>query len=265
MQSILRGWNRWRPHIFAPIRKGLQVKPDVLKTSKPAYDRKPPWWARFTYTFIITDLAVTAAMAELVFDTWTEEKVLPEGETVNTKTTTAASTSGEAKDTEGPPKTFVARPLWQRLPLAGAQIAVGVGIAIMILTSHARIVRQLYVVPSSSLVQNEAYAALAHSPQSRFVLIKSANGAASSGHVFPLDACKLERGHDDAEMNVHVQGIRGNFWVGLPGATVNGEKTQSTWHAREALYNAFYGKDGKKMMAREAWNIKDGQPSIRAK
>ena len=59
MQSVLRAWARYSPHLLAPIREGLRVQLDALKTIKPVYERRPPWWARFTYTIILADLAVT--------------------------------------------------------------------------------------------------------------------------------------------------------------------------------------------------------------
>lgn len=153
---------------------------------------------------------------------------------------------------------YVLRPVWQRFGVAGAQFVFGLGVALAILTTHARIVRQLYIFPRSALVQNKAYTsfALKVPAQTPFLLIKTANPLAPGGHVFPFGACTVKRGVDDNELELAVPGVRGQFWLGLPGAAINGEQ-MAPWYAREALYFARYGpKAGKKVMAEHGWEAK---------
>ena len=59
MQTVLRTWRQYRPHFGAPFRQELRVRPDVLKRATPLYERRPPWWARFTYTLVLADMLVT--------------------------------------------------------------------------------------------------------------------------------------------------------------------------------------------------------------
>ncbi|KAF7798871.1 hypothetical protein EIP86_010099 [Pleurotus ostreatoroseus] len=190
-------------------------------------------------------------MAELGLSHWTEEKVVeptahPQGASQDPVPTTDSV----------PQKEYVLRPLYQRLPFAGAQLFLGLSVAWAIVTTHARLVRRLYLLPHTALVQNRAYTAAVESlRQQRFVLVQTANPLAPGGHVFPLSWCKLRRPRDEGTMEFTVESLKVAFWLGLPGARIRGEELRSPYHMREALYQEWYGaREGKRMMAQTAWH-----------
>ena len=200
-------------------------------------------------------------MTELAWNMWTIEKEPEEGagkapdtvapnssrrpDSADAMTHPAQSPDADSSNTTPPAteetKVYVRRPWYQRVPFAGAQIAVGIGIAVMVLTSHARVVQRIRVVPASTLVQNEAYRRLAPAlqpvtragkgkkqaasstravPDEQFIFLEAASNRRGHGNVFPLKSCMLERGVNDEELGLIVEGLRGKFWLGLPDAAV---------------------------------------------
>lgn len=142
------------------------------------------------------------------------------------------------------------RPLWQRLPIAGGQLFIGIVLATLIMGSRSRIVRRLYVVPGSSISPNPLVQAI--SPKQRFLVLQSVHHFRGQGYVTPMQSCTLSKGRDDTEVNIAVKGVKGGFLVGLDGATVEGKK-EPVWHSRETIFTAFHGKEGKKMLAKHGW------------
>lgn len=142
------------------------------------------------------------------------------------------------------------RPIWQRIPIAAGQLFVGIALATLLLGSRSRIVRRLYVIPGSSISPNPNIQPTF--PKQQFLIVQSVHHFRGQGYVAPLKSCHLEKGRDDTEVEMLMKGVTGRFWLGLEGATVEGKK-EPVWNTRENIFTAFYGKEGKKVLAKQSW------------
>ncbi|KAH9922581.1 hypothetical protein B0H21DRAFT_701452 [Amylocystis lapponica] len=197
------------------------------ESAKPLYECIPPWWGRFTYLLVGADLVVTAAACELTWSHWTVWE------------------DGDGKEAAG---RYVARPWYIRGGFALGQLFLGVAVASLLLGGRSRLVRRLWILPplpAPALDQT--------GKDARRLRIQSMHHFRRQGKEYPLRHCMLKRGVDEKEMLIHVADVRGRFWVGLEGASINGEKLP-VWKARDAIYTSWYGEEkGRKLRAEEKW------------
>jgi len=165
----------------------------------PLYETRPPWWARFTWGFIAADLLVTSTMTEL---TWTKWTLPPE------------------KPDDGPGRR---RPAWQRAGLCLGHLALGVGLATVLLIARSRVVRILHVLPPSS----------SGAPK-QLLIAAAAHGHARRGAVVPFARTRIDPGRDKSEVILRIQDVRGHWWIGLERARLRGTPVPAA-RMREAL------------------------------
>ncbi|KAI0087088.1 hypothetical protein BDY19DRAFT_1073734 [Irpex rosettiformis] len=238
----------------------LQGVGPTLDAYKPVYERKPPWSARWTYPIIFAQIGVSCALTELIIHHWTELKT-PE------PTTDSAQVNGDAP----PPKPeYVLRPWYQRAGAVLGQFCVGAFVCVLLLNSRARIVRKLYLIPSSAVTETAlspklpptskhtpgqaASKAHNHNPNDDKILVmQNVYHFRGQGNVFPFSSTDLSAGYDSNELAFEVAGRRGKFYMGLQDASVNGEKMDNAWAAREALFKIWYGTKGKSEMSKYHW------------
>lgn len=234
-----------------------------LDAYKPVYDRKPPWSARWTYPIIFAQIGVryvlsscilaqqvlilpSCALTELIVHHWTELKEPAEG----------ADTPGSIQASDGDKATgpeYVLRPLWQRAAAAFAQFGLGAFVCVLLLNSRSRIVRRLYLLPSSAVTQTALSPKLPKSNRGGEVLVaQNVYHFRGQGNVFPFSQTQLARGFDQSEVAFEVPGVRGKYYLGLEDAKINGE-LQPLWQTREALFRLWYGAKGKKEMSKFGW------------
>ena len=167
-----------------------------------------------------------------------------------------------------PPKPeYVLRPFYQRAGAALGQFCVGAFVCILLLNSRARIVRKLYLLPSSAVTETalSPKMPLKSKPKTptnstttrpnddKVLVLQNVYHFRGQGNVIPFASTSLEAGYDTNELAFSVDGRRGKFYLGLEGASVNGEKMDNAWKAREALFKLWYGSKGKAEMSRYNW------------
>lgn len=182
----------------------------------------------------------------------------------------SSKSEADSKQTKAPQQQkqpeYELRPLYQRAGAALGQFCVGAFVCILLLNSRARIVHKLYLLPSSSLTETALSPKLPSSPaqlkskskvtvqnEEKILVMQNVYHFRGQGNVFPFSDTTLSQGYDPNEVAFEVKGRRGKFYLGLEGACVNGERFDSTWKAREALFRVWYGEKGKREMARFNW------------
>lgn len=229
---------------------------ESLESYTPLYDRKPPWWTRWTYFLVAADIITTVTACELTWNHWTQWEALPDEPESGDS---AAKPTAQEKDAKEKKGHYVLRSWWQRVPFAGGQLFLGIALAALILGSRSRIVRRLYILPpaspSSSTSQTAVRAPIlsaAPSGNGRIVL-QGVDHWRTQGKVFPKTECTLERGKDESELILWINNVRGHHWFGMQDATINGKKLP-VWQSREEIFKAWYGEEkGKKMSVEERW------------
>lgn len=189
---------------------------------------------------------------------WTEFRPLEEAD--------APASSSKATDAKpdaqnDPPKgEYVLRPIWQRTGAVVGQFGLGAFVCVLLLNSRARIIRRLYLIPSSDVAPTTLAPKLPKpKPSSRqpdrdqVLVAQNVYHFRGQGNVFPLSCCRLTKGYDPNEVALEVAGVRGKFYLGLDGVTINDEPQTSTWNTREALFKLFYGSKGRTQMAKVGW------------
>jgi hypothetical protein len=210
-------------------------------------------------------------LTELILHHWTELKTPPP--------------DGSTDDATTREPEYVLRPLYQRAPAVLGQFCVSAFVCILLLNSRARIVRRLYVLPSSALTptalspvlstpSSASTAAVARlkskkskQPQkhqgesgeqqqqqqlSQVLVAQNVYHFRGQGNVFAFDRTRLVQGYGTNELAFEVDGWRGRFYLGLDGARVEGQQMDQ-WKAREALFKVWYGARGPREMARYNW------------
>ncbi|GJE94709.1 hypothetical protein PsYK624_108800 [Phanerochaete sordida] len=212
-------------------KQGIQLLHDVT----PVFEAKRRWTSRWTYTLVLTQLAVTVAGADLIFNHWTERVDPP------------ADAPPDAKPE------FRLRPVWQRIALATGEYAIGAAIAYLLINMRSRLVRRLYVLPGTAV---NAAAPLAPKlrPTDRALVVQNAMHWRGQGKVFPFSTTRLDAGSTDSELLLKVDGESGAWLMALQDAKVDGEEGSSMWDLKKKLYTTWYGeKKGLKELAKHGW------------
>ncbi len=203
----------------------------------------------------------SCALTELIMHHWTQLKPTDESES-SSKTEVDTDQTKVPQQQQHPE--YELRPLYQRAGAALGQFCVGALVCILLLNSRARIVHKLYLLPSSSLTETALSPklpkpSLPRHPKSKvrneekILVMQNVYHFRGQGNVFPFSDTTLVQGYDPNEVAFEVKGRRGKFYLGLEGACVNGERFDSAWKAREALFGVWYGEKGKREMARFNW------------
>lgn len=121
------------------------------------------------------------------------------------------------------------RPVWQRLGLSTAHLAIGVGACTALIVAQARFVRTLAIIPPSAGVKNQR------------LFVQGAHNLRRNGVTFPLNKCSLEEGRNQTEMILRVGGERGHWYIGLEDSVVKGQKSGLS-EARAAILSGWGGK-----------------------
>ncbi len=187
---------------------------------------------------------------ELIWSHWTQlEEVID----------ASANTPGGSKAATEPVTTearYVLRPWYQRVGLITGQVTMGAGLIVLLFTARMRIVRRLYVIPSSRLIPNSPTAKLVKSPNDRFLLVQSVLHLRDEGKIHPLSECQLQLGDQDDELDILINGSGIKYWLKMEDASILGDK-KAVWPAKEALYKVWYGRAGKRLMAKDGWTKQD--------
>ncbi|KAK7692018.1 hypothetical protein QCA50_005423 [Cerrena zonata] len=266
LRTVVRSFLQKRASVDTSLlRQGID--PSALRGLKPFYERKLPIWSRYTYTLVCINVLVTVSAAELTLRHWTKLEDLPEP--------SPNSPSGSTEPQEE--RKWVLRPLYHRLPLALVHLGIGYGIINLVLTSRARTVRRMWVIPppettpvsnpglqatrhnlnnikptSPSLTQTQPHNPTQYSPKSQLI-IQTAKHVPTQGRVSQIRACSLISGSaKDASdsLRLKIPGFQGMFTIGLNDVLIEGEKKDKR-EASEALYKLF-GK-------RVKWVFNDAQ------
>ena len=153
------------------------------------------------------------------------------------------------------------RPIWQRAGAVVGQFALGAFVCVLLLNSRARMIRRLYLVPSSSIIETPLAPKLPKGkPQSKasqalrdqVLIAQNVYHFRGQGNVFPLSQCRLTKGFDQNELALEVAGRRGKFYLGLDRVKMNNEPLPN-WNTREALFKMFYGTRAQTEMAKLGW------------
>jgi len=150
----------------------------------------------------------------------------------------AVKDESEPNQKDKPPSAeyYVLRPAWQRLGLCGIFFGGGVAAAAALFIGRIRFTRTFDVFPR--LVDTKRPLIR---PSQRQVFIQSVGHYRNKGIVFPLDKCLLEKGRDDTEILLLVEGERAHWYMDLSGALIDGEKVSSTYKAREIILKNWKG------------------------
>ena len=215
--------------------------------------------------------------ADMTLRHWTQLEDLPEP---------LPNSPPGSESTEPQERKWVLRPLYYRLPVALVHLGIGYGIINLVLTSRARTVRRIWVLPptepaTSSTANSTIQAArAAHnlkpnpstnsnasptsptlqsltptqiSPKSQLI-IQSAKHLSTQGRVSQLRACSLVSGSvkdtSSDSLRLKIPGFQGLFTIGLDGVLIDGEK-KDAGAAGEAL-RRLWGK-------RVKWVVNQGQ------
>ncbi|KAI0688472.1 hypothetical protein BC835DRAFT_1284626 [Cytidiella melzeri] len=239
----------------------LQGVGPTLEAYKPVYERKPPWSARWTYPIIFCQIAVSCALTELIMHHWTELKTPASDEPYTSTSPPGTQVTLPEKPNPTPAPEYVLRPLYQRLAAATGQFCVGAFVCVLLLNSRARIVRRLYLLPSSAVTPTTLSPKLPPNPKGpsktsafddRVLVAQNVYHFRGQGNVFPFAGTKLSQGYDQNELAFEVVGRKGKFYLGLADAVVNGEKLDG-WRTKEALFRLWYGAKGRSEMNKYNW------------
>lgn len=195
--------------------------------------------------------------ADLTLRHWTKLEDLQEA--------SPNSTSSSETTASGPQeRKWVLRPLYQRLPVALVHLGIGYGIINLVLTSRARTVRRIWVLPptesaTSSAANSELQAARnnlkagstsattvspqsppAYSPKSQLI-IQSAKHLPTQGRVTSIRSCSLISGsvkETSDSLRLKIPGFQGMFTIGLDDVLIDGKKKDKR-EASDAMHKLF--------------------------
>ncbi|OBZ69562.1 hypothetical protein A0H81_10113 [Grifola frondosa] len=202
-------------HFWRPTENLKAQGVESLKDVAPLYECRPPWWGRWTY-FV---------------------SLIPQDESPSGKGTSADDTSQVMGHYE-------LRPLWQRGSFAIGQLVLGLSIAVLLMGGRSRIVHKMYILPPAAPAKPTASLRseeLATRADARRLVVRSPYHFDTQGRVFPLRDVTLSMGKNDTDMSLQAKNIRGEFWLGLQSATVEGKKL-SLRDAKERLFTIWYGE-----------------------
>ena len=181
----------------------------------------------------------SAAGGELVLTQWTRPVESESKETSQSQPETKPETPAQQE--------YELRPLWQRIPMVGLQIAATATICMVLLRARSRTVRRLYILPSDA----SANASLAQQPK-RTLVLQNVWQFGGQGKVFPF-AGTLERSPRDEEIILSIP-QEGDYLLPLAKAKINGTPADSTYSAKDALFKEWYGPEkGVKELAKHGW------------
>lgn len=199
----------------------------------------------------------SAAATELTISHWTRLEPVGEAKTAPASPTPASGSSAIANRrpdaqpasevVEKVEEHYVHQPLFKRIGFALLQSLLGVGIAVVFLESRGRLVRKLYIIPTPSTT------ATASSSSTKSLIIQSARHLGMQGRLYPMERASLEWGPYSKHTNevfLQIDGLKGRFTLLMDEVEIEG-KLLTKWDARVALYDSFYGKNGKKIMAQQ--------------
>ncbi|TFK83279.1 hypothetical protein K466DRAFT_602991 [Polyporus arcularius HHB13444] len=204
-----------------------------VENVQPVYNcSKLPWWSRWTYFLVAADLVMTAGACELTWNHWTTLEEPAQD----------AQPSETPADGSGPVAKLVPRPWWQRGIFVATNLVAGIGIAAVLLGARSRMVRRMYIIPNPG----------SH-PGDRLLVIQSPLHPHNHGAVYPLHRTRLVNSPDPSETMIGLKDDRGHYSVILNGAEVGGQKMESVWDARKALFTVWYGeKKGAQLLMNSA-------------
>ena len=211
----------------------------------------------FAASSVHTTAVSSVAAAELIMNHWTERVEPPQDNSKPSAPDASVNAQLEPVEPE-----YRLRPWYQRVPFAVGQYVVGGLICYVLLSSRARIVRRLYVLPAKDVDLSAPLAPkLQKPPHDRFLVVQNAYHWAGQGEVFPFSAAKLEPAKDESELAMRVDGKIGTYSVMLPDAKINEEKLSSLWDIKQKLFTAWYGeKKGKQELAKLGWETSSEIP-----
>ncbi|KAG8935149.1 hypothetical protein FRC03_011529 [Tulasnella sp. 419] len=170
--------------------------------SNKAYERVPGWYfRRWIWLLIGFDVVWTANAVDLTFNNWTE-KIPP-------------------KEKDGTPK-YELKSLWARLPACTVISIGGAALATGMLLMRRRVVRKIEIRPNKR------------------VYVETAADGNGKGILVEKSSCDLRPGRDESEMIMNISGYKGDYWLGLKGATVAG-LGGSNWDIRRRLHEKWFG------------------------
>ncbi|KAF5355476.1 hypothetical protein D9758_006333 [Tetrapyrgos nigripes] len=218
----------------------------VYTEPRPAlFQVRAPWWSRYALGLLACNLFMTASAMDLTWKHWSEP-IKDE------------SDSKKDKDVPLSPEQYVLRPVWQRAGLCGIFFGGGVGVATVLFALRIRYIKTLDVFPRLVNVNNvnpnlktkaktrpkvsapAPSPSLVH-PAERRIFIQSVGHFKNRGLAFPLEKCLLEKGRDDSEMVLTVEGERRNWLLNLDGALIDGQKVSSVYEVRDAILKHWKG------------------------
>jgi len=196
----------------------------------PLFQRRSPWWARWTFGLVACDAFMTGSAMDLTWQHWSQP--------IDGKT-----------ESEVPPhpEYYNLRPTWQRLGLCLGFFVGGVAASAFLLIAGFRYTKVLDVFPplpkpmSNSRISKNAAQAAQKTQEERRVFLQSARHIRSRGVTFPLSQCTLHRGRADSELLLTVESERGHWYIGLDDdAIIDGKKYKGS-AAREVILKAWKG------------------------
>ncbi|KAI0343543.1 hypothetical protein BDW22DRAFT_1182296 [Trametopsis cervina] len=274
----------------------LQGITHSLDAYKPLYERTPPWSARWTYPIIFAQIGVSCALTELIMNHWTELKTPDSPKLVGSIGEQAAD--GEvAPPPEYVLRPIWQRaPAVLGQFCVSAFICIlllnsraGIVRRLYLLPSSAltptpltpplSTLQIIQASPSLSSPKHKSKHARATQDvedpevktqlwithkvdEKKLLVVQNVYHFRGQGVILPFTHTRLTQGYDNRpgseELALEVGGRRTKFYLGLPGATVNGETftkdgKSDVWRTREALYRVWYGKNAQKEMSKFGW------------
>ncbi|KAG6837821.1 hypothetical protein H0H93_016189 [Arthromyces matolae] len=212
VREKLEKWGRKKPEEymlgaarFFTTSSARRAAEKLVTTRPPLFQRRTPWWARWTWGLI------ACSVIEL---TWNHWSVL-EGD----QDKSAKDIKGD--DTPTPDK-YVLRPAWQRVAVCTTHMIFGAGLAGALLIAQTRFVRTLAILPASE-------------KESRRVFLQCAHNWAKRGMLYPLNRCRLENGRNPSELILRVTGERGHWYIGLVDCDIDGKRITGPEASAEVL------------------------------
>ncbi|KAI0764411.1 hypothetical protein BD413DRAFT_615853 [Trametes elegans] len=239
--------------------RSLKSQGVSIENVEPVYKSgKLAWWARWTYFLVVADLLMTASAGDLIWNHWTRWEPLPE----DPSNPTSKEKPTNPKEVLGQ---YNLRPLWQRSLATVANMTAGIGFAAMLLGGRSRVITRMFILPAATATASQATssgttaaAAGRRSASGRILIIQSPLHSRAQGVVTPLKNTTLLAGSDKNEMVLGVKGRRGQYFIGLVGAQVNGQPL-SPWDARKSLFTTWYGPEKGTKMYISSTQVKEAE------
>ncbi|THV06190.1 hypothetical protein K435DRAFT_23759 [Dendrothele bispora CBS 962.96] len=191
----------------------------------PLFQTNSPWWAKYAYGLLACNIFMTGSAIDITWKHWSQ------------------AVKDESNEKDGLPSTeyYVLRPAWQRLGLCGVFFGGGVAAAAALFIGRIRFTRTFDVFPRIVDTTATGKRPTLTRPNQRQVFIQSVGHYRNRGLAFPLEKCLLERGRDDTEMLLLVEGERAHWYMDLSNALIDGEKASSVYKAREVVLKNWKG------------------------